>query len=163
MEDPVQLVGMNALGLPGAAIDGILGFTILARFRLEIDPTRDRMVWTRLDFEPPDPPAPRKRDAGPPPAELQLMNALGPLTKAAAFLTGGKQPEERLHPRGFLGMELEEKNGSVRVSRVLAGSPASQAGIAPGDQLIKLLGKTITTGTPPTKPPPESGPVTACR
>src|SRR5215471_16372121 len=33
VEDPYQLVGMNALGLPGASIDGILGFTILARFR----------------------------------------------------------------------------------------------------------------------------------
>src|SRR5580658_10123940 len=26
IEDPFQLVGMNALGLPGASIDGILGF-----------------------------------------------------------------------------------------------------------------------------------------
>ena len=26
VEDPFQLVGMNALGLPGASIDGILGF-----------------------------------------------------------------------------------------------------------------------------------------
>ena len=42
---------MNALGLPGASIDGILGFTILARFRLEIDLTQDRMIWTRLDHD----------------------------------------------------------------------------------------------------------------
>src|SRR5439155_2427893 len=54
VEDPFQLVGMNALGLPGASIDGILGFNVLARFRLEIDPTKDRMTWTRLDFEPRD-------------------------------------------------------------------------------------------------------------
>ena len=40
VEDPFQLVGMNALGLPGASIDGILGFTILAKFKLEIDPRR---------------------------------------------------------------------------------------------------------------------------
>ena len=46
---------MNALGLPGETIDGILGFTILARFRLEIDPTQDRMTWTRLDAEPREP------------------------------------------------------------------------------------------------------------
>src|SRR5271166_3918095 len=59
VEDPFQLVGMNALGLPGASIDGILGFTALARFRLELDPTRDRMTWTRLDFEPKDPFVPR--------------------------------------------------------------------------------------------------------
>ena len=49
---------MNALGLPGASIDGILGFTILARFRLEIDLTKDRMTWTRLDHDPRDPPVP---------------------------------------------------------------------------------------------------------
>src|SRR5262245_59038372 len=61
VEDPFQLVGMNALGLPGASIDGILGFTILARFRLELDPTRDRMTWTRLDYEPKDPPIPERR------------------------------------------------------------------------------------------------------
>ena len=60
VEDPFQLVGMNALGLPGASIDGILGFTILARFRLEIDPTRDRMTWTRLDYAPADPPVPQR-------------------------------------------------------------------------------------------------------
>src|SRR5205823_957166 len=56
VEDPYQLVGMNALGLPGASIDGLLGFTVLARFRIELDPTKDRMTWTRLAFEPPDPP-----------------------------------------------------------------------------------------------------------
>src|SRR6476661_2313285 len=61
VEDPFQLVGMNALGLPGASIDGILGFTILARFRLEIDLTQDRMIWTRLAHEPRDPPVPKRR------------------------------------------------------------------------------------------------------
>ena len=55
VEDPFQLVGMNALGLPGASIDGILGFTILARFRLEFDPTDDRMTWTRIDYNPKEP------------------------------------------------------------------------------------------------------------
>ena len=52
VEDPFQLVGMNALGLPGTSIDGILGFTVLARFRLEIDLTSDRMIWTRLKYQP---------------------------------------------------------------------------------------------------------------
>src|SRR5947209_3986763 len=61
VEDPFQLVGMNALGLPGATIDGILGFTILGRFRLEIDLTEDRMTWTRLDYTPREPPVPRTK------------------------------------------------------------------------------------------------------
>src|SRR5262249_11812266 len=78
VEDPFQLVGMNALGLPGASIDGILGFTVLARFRLELDPTRDRMTWTRLDYEPNDPPVPPRPPGGKAPASgMQAMNALG--------------------------------------------------------------------------------------
>ena len=39
------------------------------------------------------------------------MNALGPLAKFAAALIG-KQPEEQLHPRGFLGIELAEVSAS---------------------------------------------------
>lgn len=144
VEDPFQLVGMNALGLPGVSIDGILGFTVLARFRLEIDPTRDRMTWTRLDFEPKDLLVPSTRDAeGKPPAGVQLMNALGPIAKLAAALTGGKQPEEQLHPRGFLGLELSEKDGEVRVARVIADSPAAKAGVEVREQLVDVGGKAV--------------------
>ena len=97
---------MNALGLPGASIDGILGFTILARFRLEIDLTKDRMIWTRLDHEPHDPPVPKQKpgEQGGAPIGVQAMSALGPLAKGLAFLIG-KQPEEEHQPRGFLGLE----------------------------------------------------------
>jgi hypothetical protein len=142
VEDVFQLVGMNALGLPGASIDGILGFSVLARFRMEIDPTRDRMTWTRLDYEPKDLPVPPTRDAGgQPPREVQMLNALGAVAKFAAAFTG-KQPEEQLHPRGFLGIELSEEEGKVRVTRVLADSPAAKAGVEPRDQLIEVQGKT---------------------
>src|SRR4051812_23268808 len=64
VEDPFQLTGMNALGLPGARIDGILGFTILAKFRMEFDPTRDRMIWTRLDYNPEEPFVPKGNPNG---------------------------------------------------------------------------------------------------
>jgi hypothetical protein len=143
VEDPFQLVGMNALGLPGASIDGILGFTILARFRIELDPTKDRMTWTRLDYEPKEPPAPRRAPGERPPAEMQAMNALGPLAKVfAAFL--GKQPQEQLHPRGFLGLELAEAaGGGVVVARVFDGSPAAQGGVRAGDRLVRLLDREV--------------------
>ncbi|MGB0070792.1 MAG: PDZ domain-containing protein [Isosphaeraceae bacterium] len=152
VEDPFQLVGMNALGLPGASIDGILGFTILARFRLEIDPTRDSMTWTRLNHAPADPPVPRQGagDGDRPPPELQVMNALGPLAKGLAFLMG-KQPEEERYPRGFLGLEWAETRdalsgqSTVRISRVVAGSPAAQADIQAGDRLIRACGRSVTS------------------
>jgi serine protease Do len=143
VEDPFQLVGMNALGLPGASIDGILGFTILARFRLEIDLTKDRMVWTRLDQEPQDVavPKPKAGEQGGAPIGIQAMSALGPLAKGLAFLMG-KQPAEEHRPRGFLGLEWSEKDKAGRkavfVVAVLDDSPAAHSRIQPGDQIIRL-------------------------
>src|SRR5262245_5622222 len=139
VEDPFQLVGMNALGLPGATIDGILGFTILARFRIQFDPTQDRMTWTRLDREPREPFIPRifRNRRGPDaPAEVQVMQAMGPLMKlAAAFV--GKQPPEQRHAQGYLGLVLAENDGAVTVAAVLDGSPAAAAGVKVGDNLVK--------------------------
>lgn len=148
VEDPFQLVGMNALGLPGASIEGILGFTILARFQLEIDPTQDRMTWTRLNYEPRDLPVPEHKPgelkSGPP--EVQAMNALGPLAKGLAFLIG-RQPEEERHPRGFLGVEWsQERDGNrsqLRIRRVLPGSAAAKAGLEAGDILRQIKGRQI--------------------
>jgi hypothetical protein len=150
VEDPFQLVGMNALGLPGASIGGILGFTILARFRLEIDPTRDVMIWTRLDHTPPDPPTPQHADGEGTPPELRVMNALGPLAKGLAFLMG-KQPEEERYPRGFLGLGwAEAKNAatgqlSVRIVHVVPDSPAARVDIRAGDYLIRARSRPVTS------------------
>jgi membrane-associated protease RseP (regulator of RpoE activity) len=135
------------LGLPGASIDGILGFTILARFRLEFDPTSDRMLWTRIDYEPREPFIPRNlrtRNGPKPPAEVRAMEALGPLMKLAAVFVG-KQPADRLEHQGLLGIVLDADAAApgLRVAVVLAGSPAAQAGIRPGDDLVKVLGKDL--------------------
>jgi len=148
VEDPFQLVGMNALGLPGATIDGILGFTILARFQLEIDPTQDRMTWTRLDYVPRDLPVPEHKpgEQKGAPSEVQAMNALGPIAKGLAFLIG-RQPEEQRHPRGFLGLEWSQELTGGRpqlyVRRVLRGSAAAKAGLEPGDLLLRIKGQPI--------------------
>jgi hypothetical protein len=143
VEDVFQMVGMNALGLPGASIDGILGFAALARFKIQIDPTQDRMTWTRLDFEPKDPFVPRLASRKPS-GEMQAMNALGPLAKlAAAFI--GKQPEEQLHPRGFLGIELAEGPDGLKISGLLADSPATGSGLKVGDRLVTVGDKPVET------------------
>jgi hypothetical protein len=148
VEDPFQLVGMNALGLPGASIDGILGFTILARFKLEIDLTKDRMTWTRLDHEPRDPPVPRGKpgQAGGEPLGVSAMKALGTVAKGFAFIVG-KQPEEDRRPRGFLGLLWVEKVDSsrqrVEISSVLNGSPASSAGVQSGDRILRINTREI--------------------
>jgi hypothetical protein len=147
VEDPFQLVGMNALGLPGAAIDGILGFTILARFRLEFDPTSDRMTWTRIDYEPKEPFLPkalRTRQGPKASAEVQAMQALGPMMKLMSVFVG-KQPEEQVKAQGVLGLALEATAGGVRVAEVLDGSPAEAAGVANGERLVSLGGRRLAT------------------
>jgi len=147
IEDPFQLVGMNALGLPGATIDGIMGFTILARFRLEIDPTSDRMTWTRLDYVPPDPPVPDlARGEGPPP-QVQAMDLIGPLAKGLAFFLG-KQPEPEIRIRGFLGLTWTDPASAqghhgILVKQVLPESAASQAGLQAGDRILKIQGHPV--------------------
>src|SRR5437763_11793033 len=52
VETPFQLEGMNGMGLAGAELHGIIGYDILARYRMEIDFTKDRMIWTKLDWKP---------------------------------------------------------------------------------------------------------------
>ena len=141
VEDVFQLVGMNALGLPGAKIDGMVGFNVLARYRIAIDPTDDRMTWTRLDYEPGDLVVPAHHK-GAPPAEVQAMGLLGGLAKGLAFFIG-KQPEDDRIPRGFLGLELAEADGAVTVAGVLPGSPAAEAGLEPGDRVVRILGRDI--------------------
>ncbi len=148
VEDPFQLVGMNALGLPGASIDGILGFTILARFRLEIDLTQDRMTWTRLAHEPRDPPVPKRaRGENPaPPLGVRAMSSLGSFAKGLALFVG-KQPEDEHRGRGFLGLEWVERGEAghteVLVSGVLSGSPAAAGGLQTGDRILKIKGSAV--------------------
>ena len=145
VEDVFQLTGMNALGLPGAKIDGILGFTILAKFRMEFDPTVDRLVWTRLDYNPKEPFVPKSFTNGELPLEMQAMNALGPMMKLMAVFVG-KQPEDTLIPRGWLGIELlHESKGEVLIATVEPSSAAAKAGLKKGDRLLKLNGANVVS------------------
>jgi S1-C subfamily serine protease len=73
------------------------------------------------------------------------MHRLGPLAKFLALATGGKQPEDQLHPRGFLGLELAEAEGEVRVADVLADSPAAKGGVRQGDRLVRVLDHPVTS------------------
>jgi hypothetical protein len=143
IEDPYQLVGMNALGLPGVSIDGILGFSILARFKFTLDPTDDRMTWTRLAFDPENLEVPEdaKERA---PDDVKAMNMLGPLMKFAAMILG-KRPETRLQPRGWLGVEFDpvEVEGPPKIKAVIEGSPAAEAGLKPGDRVKSVNGRAI--------------------
>ena len=131
IEDPFQLEGMNGLGLAGVEIHGIIGYTILAQYRIEFDFTKDKLTWQRLDFHPP---LPRGVNG---PTTAGGMEALGSIMKVVgAFL--GKKTEPAPAVRGFFGLILSESQGDVRVKAVLPKSPAAEAGLEPGDRITRL-------------------------
>jgi hypothetical protein len=85
VDTPFQLEGMNGMGIGGAEIHGLIGYNILARYRITIDLSSDRMRWTPLDWKPDGPMGVRNQgggsDAGQTSLELMgsMMKGLGGL------------------------------------------------------------------------------------
>ncbi len=141
VEDPFQLEGMNGMGLAGVHLDGVIGYTVLARYRLEFDFTKDKMTWTRLAFNPPVPQA--LGGGGGMPAGL---NAMGTIMKTLGTLMGRDSAPHRVG-RGFLGVELAEADGRVTVRTVLKESPAAKAGLHSGDRITAVGDKEVKSLT----------------
>ena len=55
LETPFQLEGMNGLGLAGAELHGLMGYTVLAKFKMDYDYNKLQMIWTPLKPAPPPP------------------------------------------------------------------------------------------------------------
>lgn len=126
IEDPFQLQGMNKMGLMGVELHGMIGYTLLAKYRVEYDFTADKLGFQPLDFEPPSTLPLDKGDAA-----SGEFDAMVGLTKMMTAFFG--KPNYDTVPRGFVGLEFEEKGSTVVVKKVLAGGPAAKAGIKPGD------------------------------
>jgi serine protease DegQ len=136
IETPPQIEGMNALGLAGVELHGMIGYDILARYRLEIDFTRDKMVWTPLDYKPK---ASMSLGGGRTTGGLDL---LGSLMKSLSSLLGTQaSPPVRL--RGFLGLELKDDEDNPVVQTVLAEGPAGKAGVKVGDRITHVQGRSV--------------------
>jgi serine protease DegQ len=136
IEDPFQLEGMNALGLAGAELHGVIGYNILARYKLEFDFTKDKMNWTPLDFEPKAPAGVDGKSGG---GDMQAM--AGMIKLLTAFL--GKQPDPVIKQRGYMGMELIDSDKKVAIKAVLKDGPAAKAGLQVDDQITHFKGKAI--------------------
>ena len=137
IETPFQIEGMNKMGLPGVELHGLLGYTVIAKYKMEFDFTRDRMQWTPLAFDPAPPKGmAMKGGAG---AGMDMMVGL---VKMLTFIAGLK-PAPPPVPRGFMGLEFEQKEKQVGIKAVLAGSPAAEAGLKSGDRLTSIDGKEI--------------------
>jgi hypothetical protein len=137
VETPFQLEGMNGMGLAGAEVHGMIGYNILARYRMEIDFARDKLVWVPLDFEPKVPAGMGGKGGG-----MGGLEIIGSIMKGLGTLLGRKPaPEVRL--RGFWGVELAEGDDSPVVRSVLASGPAGSAGVVAGDRLTHVGGRSV--------------------
>jgi hypothetical protein len=139
IETPFQIEGMNSMGLPGVELHGLMGYTVLAKYKIEIDMSREKMVWTPLAFEPP--PLERLKVKDGSTANIEIM---GTLMKVLARFSGLK-PAPPGTPRGLIGVELEQVDKSVRVASVLGDSPAAGAGLKAGDELATIGKKQVAT------------------
>ena len=142
VEDIFQLRGINALGLAGTKVHGVLGYTVLARYRMEFDLSRDTMVWTELDYVPAEPIALLGRTGQRPRTAPPELEAVGSIMQFVGNVLG-RQAERPLGVRGFLGIELSEKDGQPTVKAVLPGSPAEKAGFQVGDLIVALSDRPV--------------------
>jgi hypothetical protein len=136
IEDPFQLEGMNGLGLAGAELHGVIGYNILAQFRMEIDFTRDKMTWTPLDWTPKAPMGIGGKGGQ---GGLEIM---GTIMAALGKFLGRKATPDYVY-RGFLGFGVTEDDGVVVVRNVLAKGPAGEGGLKAGDRLVKIKGRSV--------------------
>jgi hypothetical protein len=138
VETPFQLEGMNGMGLAGAELHGMIGYNILAKYRLEIDFTRDKMVWTPIPWEPKGPMGIGGKGGG-----AGGLEVVGSIMKMFGSIMGRKaNPDVEL--RGFLGIELKDAGEEkITVESVLPAGPAGKSGLEKGDRLVKFQGRTV--------------------
>lgn len=136
VEDIFQLRGMNGLGLAANELDGVIGYTLLSKFRMDFDLSRNSMTWTRLDFEPP---LPGRLGGGSAPPELE---ALGGFAQGLGGMLGRNVRKPPV-ARGLIGLELEDSADGVRVTAVLPKGPADLAGVRVGDVVSQLSDKSV--------------------
>jgi membrane-associated protease RseP (regulator of RpoE activity) len=116
MDHPV----LKALGgFFSRPLDGILGFTFFARYRMTIDYQAKELTFEPVDYE--------IRD---------LMKTL------PERLAGPKVAREVvLAPTGLWGLDVDKVLGVVTITDVAPGSPAATAGLKRGDVLTTLDGR----------------------
>ena len=101
-------------------IEGIVGFSFFARYRMTIDYKTKEMTFVPVKFNPPD--------------VMQKMLAM--------FMSGKKTERRVAAPAGVWGFRVDKSaddgEAGVTVKSVVPGSPAARAGLKAGDRLLTL-------------------------
>jgi hypothetical protein len=121
MDHPTVAAIADAVG----PIEGLVGFPFFARYRMTIDYQKKEMTLTPSGFEPGD-----------------TMQAMMEKLMGAS----GKKPEPAvLAPAAVWGFAVDKEKGDeaegVKVTEVLAKSPATAGGLKAGDRLLTLDGR----------------------
>jgi len=135
--DMFQLKGMNSMGLAGVELHGVIGYNVLAQYRIEYDFTDTKLKWTPVDYKVSAPK--RIVDKGGSQGGLEFIGTMMQFLSAL----GGIKPNFEVQPRGFLGAELAADKEDVVVKSVLAGGPADKAGLKAGDRIEAAKGKSV--------------------
>jgi hypothetical protein len=136
VEDLFQLEGMNGMGLAGVELHGVIGYNVLAQYRITYDFTADKLIWAKLSYDPPDPVGIGGKGGQ---GGLEMMGTM--MKTLAAFM--GIKPNFEVRPTGFLGAELEEKTDGVYIKSLLKGGPADDAKVQVGDKIEAVAGSSI--------------------
>ncbi|MFO0938170.1 MAG: PDZ domain-containing protein [Gemmataceae bacterium] len=136
IEDLFQLEGMNTLGLAGSELHGVIGYELLARYRITYDFTKDKLTWVPLDFKPPI----LQGIGGGGQGSLEMI---GPIVKIFGGLMG-IQANFNTDQRGFLGVVLADGKSGIVVDQVWKGGPADKAGLKKGDLIVSAKSNDTT-------------------
>jgi S1-C subfamily serine protease len=132
---------MNAMGLVSDHIDGVVGYNLLSLFRIQLDLTQPKMLWTRTGEAPQ---APESATAGgQAPKTPEFKRALKGVQQMTSMIQATSSLLAPAHvstnvPRGFLGLTLEDSAAGPRIHNVLPAGPAAKAGLASGDLVLKV-------------------------
>jgi hypothetical protein len=138
-DDLFQLEGMNGLGLAGTEIHGLIGYPILARFRIEYDFTKPKLQWTPVAdkvAELPTKPGKTLSTGG--------LNALAAVMKGIGKFIGADQMTTPRF-RGFVGLSVSADRDKLRISEVVVRGPAELAGIKVGDVILRAQDRMIAS------------------
>jgi serine protease DegQ len=137
-EDLFQLDGMNSLGLAGAELHGVIGYDILARFRITYDFTKEKLAWVPLSFTPP--PLVGVGGGG----GQGGLEMIGPIVKLFGGIMGIR-PNFMATPRGFLGATFVDSPKGLVVKDVWPEGPAAKVGFKTGDVIETFQSTAVTT------------------